>query len=141
MAHVKIRDHHIGLAPMPLTSLTAVSPLDGRYASQVDALRPYFSEFGLIRYRVRIEIEWLIALAGEASLPGIGPFSADSEAFLRGLSSGFSEADGERVKAIEATTNHDVKAIEYWLKERSAGNAQIMAASEFIHFEIGRAHV
>mgnify|MGYP003352944009 CR=1 FL=1 len=126
---------------MPLTSLTAVSPLDGRYASQVDALRPYFSEFGLIRYRVRIEIEWLIALAGEASLPGIGPFSADSEAFLRGLSSGFSEADGERVKAIEATTNHDVKAIEYWLKERSAGNAQIMAASEFIHFEIGRAHV
>ena len=119
---------------MPLTSLTAISPLDGRYASQVDALRPYFSEFGLIRYRVRIEIEWLIALAAEKSLQGIGPFSEESVAFLRGLSGNFAEADGERVKAIEARTNHDVKAIEYWLKERAAGNAQIMAASEFIHF-------
>ncbi len=119
---------------MPITSLTAISPLDGRYASQVDKLRAYFSEFGLIRYRVRIEIEWLIAIAGEKSLVGIGPFSKESVNFLRALSAGFSEADGEQVKAIEARTNHDVKAIEYWLKERAAGNAQIMAASEFIHF-------
>jgi len=119
---------------MPLTSLTAISPLDGRYASQVDSLRPYFSEFGLIRYRVRIEIEWLIALAAEKSLPGIGPFAEASVAFLRSLSSGFAQNDGERVKAIEARTNHDVKAIEYWMKERAAGNAEIMAASEFIHF-------
>ena len=119
---------------MPPTTLTAISPLDGRYASQVDSLRPYFSEFGLIRYRVRIEIEWLIALAAEEALSGIGPFSPDSVAFLRGLSANFSEADGEAVKAIEARTNHDVKAIEYWLKDRASGNAQIMAASEFIHF-------
>ena len=119
---------------MPLTSLTAISPLDGRYASQVDELRAYFSEFGLIRYRVRIEIEWLIALAGEKSLAGIDPFSRESVDFLRGLSAGFSEKDGGQVKAIEAKTNHDVKAIEYWLKERAAGNAQIMSASEFIHF-------
>ena len=119
---------------MPITSLTAISPLDGRYASQVDKLRAYFSEFGLIRYRVRIETEWLIAIAGEKSLVGIGPFSKESVNFLRALSAGFSEADGEQVKAIEARTNHDVKAIEYWLKERAAGNAQIMAASEFIHF-------
>jgi adenylosuccinate lyase len=118
---------------MTLSSLTAISPLDGRYASQVDALRPYFSEFGLIRYRVRIEIEWLIALAAESAL-GIGPFSTESVAFLRGLAAKFSESDGDRVKAIEAQTNHDVKAIEYWLKERAAGDARIMAASEFIHF-------
>ena len=96
-------------------------------------MRGFFSEFGLIRYRVRIEIEWLIALAGQASL-GIGPFSNESVTFLRELAAKFTEADGERVKAIEAQTNHDVKAIEYWLKERAASNAQIMAASEFIHF-------
>jgi len=119
---------------MPPTTLTAISPLDGRYASQVDKLRAYFSEFGLIRYRVRIEIEWLIALAAEKSLAGIGPFSPASIGFLRGLAANFSEADGEAVKAIEARTNHDVKAIEYWLKDRAAGNAEIMAASEFIHF-------
>ncbi|MFM9968485.1 MAG: adenylosuccinate lyase [Burkholderiales bacterium] len=119
---------------MPLSSLTAISPLDGRYASQVDSLRPYFSEFGLIRYRVRIEIEWLIALAAENALQGIGPFSATSVAFLRQLSATFCEKDGEAVKAIEATTNHDVKAIEYWLKDKAAGNAEILAASEFIHF-------
>jgi len=119
---------------MPPTTLTAISPLDGRYASQVDSLRAYFSEFGLIRYRVRIEIEWLIALAAEKSLAGIGPFSPASVGFLRGLSANFSESDGEAVKAIEAKTNHDVKAIEYWLKDRASGNAEIMSASEFIHF-------
>ena len=104
---------------MPFSALTALSPLDGRYAAQLDALRPYFSEFGLIRHRVRIEIEWLLALAADASLKEIGPFS---------------EADGERVKAIEAETNHDVKAIEYWLKERVKSNAEALKAAEFIHF-------
>jgi adenylosuccinate lyase len=119
---------------MPMTPLTAISPLDGRYSSQLDALRPYFSESGLIHYRVRVEIEWLIALAGEEALPEIKPFSRASIAFLRGLVEGFATRDAERVKAIEAETNHDVKAIEYWLKERAAGEAEVMRASEFIHF-------
>jgi adenylosuccinate lyase len=124
---------------MPLTALTALSPLDGRYSAQLDALRPYFSESGLIRYRVRVEIEWLIALAAERSLAEIGPFSESSVAFLRELARGFGERDAERVKAIEAETNHDVKAIEYWLKERARSGAQqnhaeVTRASEFIHF-------
>ncbi len=119
---------------MTLSSLNAVSPLDGRYASQADALRPYFSEFGLIRHRVRVEIEWLIALAAEPALPEIGPFSAGTVAALRQLADGFSEAHGARVKAIEAETNHDVKAIEYWLKEQVRGNPEALKAAEFIHF-------
>jgi adenylosuccinate lyase len=119
---------------MPLTSLTAVSPLDGRYASQADALRPYFSEFGLIHHRVRVEIEWLIALAQEPALREIGPFSKGTIDALRKLVADFSEADGARVKAIEAETNHDVKAIEYWLKERVRDNAEALKAAEFIHF-------
>ena len=119
---------------MPLTSLTAVSPLDGRYASQADALRPYYSEFGLIHHRVRVEIEWLIALAQEPALREIGPFSKGTIDALRKLVGDFSEADGARVKAIEAETNHDVKAIEYWLKERVRDNAEALKAAEFIHF-------
>ena len=119
---------------MPLTSLTAVSPLDGRYAAQVDALRPFFSEFGLIRHRVRVEIEWLIALAAEPALREIGPFAAATTAALRKLAADFSETDGARVKAIESETNHDVKAIEYWLKERVGDNAEALQAAEFIHF-------
>ncbi len=124
---------------MPPTPLTAISPLDGRYSAQVDALRPFFSEYGLIRYRVRVEIEWLIALAAEPAVREVGPFSADAVAFLRALANGFSEDDGERVKAIESQTNHDVKALEYWLKERSksdagARHAELFAATEFIHF-------
>ena len=119
---------------MALNTLTAVSPLDGRYASQADALRPFFSEFGLIRHRVRVEIEWLIALAAEPSLGEIGPFSAATVAALRKLAADFSQAHGERVKAIESETNHDVKAIEYWLKEQVRENAQALKAAEFIHF-------
>jgi len=119
---------------MPLSSLTALSPLDGRYAAQLDTLRPYFSEFGLIRHRVRIEIEWLVALAAEPALSEIGPFSAATVAELKKLCDEFSAADGERVKAIEAETNHDVKAIEYWLKDRVKGNAEALKAAEFIHF-------
>ena len=119
---------------MPLTSLTAISPLDGRYSAQLGALRGYFSESGLIRYRVRVEIEWLLALAAEKQLRDIGPFSQASIDFLRKLVSDFSGRDAERVKAIEQQTNHDVKAIEYWLKERAGDREEIEAASEFIHF-------
>ncbi|MBI2318620.1 MAG: adenylosuccinate lyase [Betaproteobacteria bacterium] len=119
---------------MPLTALTAVSPLDGRYAAQLELLRPYFSEFGLIRCRIRIELEWLIALARAPELAEIGPFSDATVDVLRRLARDLTEADAERVKAIEAETNHDVKAIEYWLKERSRDNAEVTRASEFIHF-------
>jgi adenylosuccinate lyase len=119
---------------MPLSALTALSPLDGRYASQADALRGYFSESALIRYRTRIEVEWLIALAANPAIPELPPFTAQSAAALRALVDGFSEEDAARVKAIEAQTNHDVKAIEYWLRERVAGDAALVAASEFIHF-------
>jgi len=119
---------------MPNSALTAISPLDGRYAGQLEPLRNYFSEFGLIRYRVRIEIEWLIALAAHAQLREIGPFSDATVAELRRLAAEFSTTNGERVKAIEAQTNHDVKAIEYWLKESAKGNPEVQKASEFIHF-------
>ena len=119
---------------MPQTPLTAISPLDGRYAGQLEALRAYFSEFGLIRYRVRVEIEWLIALAANPEIAEIGPFSAATVTELRRLAADFSESHGERVKAIEARTNHDVKAIEYWLKESAGSNPEVLAASEFIHF-------
>ena len=119
---------------MPHSTLTALSPLDGRYASQADALRAFFSESALIRYRTKIEVEWLIALAAEPAIPELPPFSATSAGALRALVAGFSEEDAARVKAIEAQTNHDVKAIEYWLRERVAGDAALVAASEFIHF-------
>ena len=119
---------------MLLSTLTALSPLDGRYASQADALRAFFSESALIRYRTKIEVEWLIALAAEPAIPELPPFSATSAGALRALVAGFSEEDAARVKAIEAQTNHDVKAIEYWLRERVAGDAALVAASEFIHF-------
>jgi len=119
---------------MPNSALTAISPLDGRYAGQLEPLRTYFSEFGLIRYRVRVEIEWLIALAANAHLREIGPFSDATVAELRRLAADFSAGNGERVKAIEAETNHDVKAIEYWLKESARSNPEVQKASEFIHF-------
>jgi len=119
---------------MPNSALTAISPLDGRYAGQLESLRNYFSEFGLIRYRVRVEIEWLIALAAHAQLREIGPFSDATMAELRRLAAEFSTGNGERVKAIEVQTNHDVKAIEYWLKETAKSNPEVQKASEFIHF-------
>jgi len=119
---------------MPNSALTAISPLDGRYAGQLEPLRTYFSEFGLIRYRVRVEIEWLIALAANAQLREIGPFSDATVAELRRLAADFSAGHGERVKAIEAETNHDVKAIEYWLKENARSNPEVQKVSEFIHF-------
>ena len=114
--------------------LVALSPLDGRYENKVSALRAHFSEYGLIRNRVRVEVEWLKALAAEGQLAEIAPFSATTLAELDAVVRDFAVADGEAVKAIEARTNHDVKAMEYWLKQRFAANAEVARASEFIHF-------
>jgi adenylosuccinate lyase len=114
--------------------LTALSPLDGRYASKVRPLQEHFSEFALIRERVAIEVAWLLALAAEPSFESLKPFSAAATAELERAAREFGLADAERVKAIEATTNHDVKAVEYWLRERFAGSEEIRAAAEFIHF-------
>ncbi|HET9701146.1 MAG TPA: adenylosuccinate lyase [Burkholderiales bacterium] len=119
---------------MAISPLTALSPLDGRYASKVEPLRPHFSEYALIRYRVRVEVEWLKALAREPGIAEIKDFSASTAGELERAAARFSEADAERVKAIERRTNHDVKAVEYWLRERFAGNAEVARAAEFIHF-------
>jgi adenylosuccinate lyase len=108
--------------------------LDGRYHRQLAPLTAYCSEAALIRYRVRVEIEWLIALAQEPGLAEVRPFSAAAAAELRQAAAAFGETDAARVKEIESRTNHDVKAIEYWLKERFAGHAEVAAASAFIHF-------
>jgi adenylosuccinate lyase len=118
---------------MPST-LTALSPLDGRYAEKTRPLQEHFSEFALIRERVAVEIEWLLALAAESGFAALRPFSAATQSELRRAAADFSLADAERIKAIEATTNHDVKAVEYWLRERFAKNAEVTAAAEFIHF-------
>ena len=119
---------------MPFSALTALSPLDGRYAGKVDALRPQFSEFGLIHRRLQVEIEWLKALAAEAHFSEIPAFSAATIAELDALVAGFGAAQAAEVKEIEAVTNHDVKALEYWIKKQLANNAEVMAVSEFIHF-------
>ena len=116
------------------SNLTALSPLDGRYAARVEPLRSHFSEFGLIRNRVRVEVEWLKALAASAELKEIAAFSKDTIAELDLVVSGFAEDDAEAVKKIEARTNHDVKAVEYWLLERFSANAEVTAAAGFIHF-------
>jgi adenylosuccinate lyase len=115
-------------------ALTALSPLDGRYASKVEALRPIFSEFGLMHRRVQVEIEWLLALAAEAKIAELPAFNAAQIATLTAIADDFSEADGERIKAIEATTNHDVKAVEYFIKEKIGGDASLAQAKEFVHF-------
>src|SRR5450631_1847694 len=117
-----------------LSPLTALSPLDGRYRTKVVALAEYFSEYGLIRERVRVELAWLEALSDEPAVTEVKPFSSAARAVLAAAASDFTVADAERVKAIERTTNHDVKAMEYWLKERFASAPEISAASEFIHF-------
>ena len=114
--------------------LSALSPLDGRYHKQLAPLTAYCSEAALIRYRVRVEIEWLIALAQEPGIAEVRPFSAAALEQLRQAAAAFGEADAARVKEIESRTNHDVKAVEYWLKERFAGQAEVAAAAEFIHF-------
>ena len=115
-------------------ALTALSPLDGRYAAKTRALQEHFSEFALVRHRVRVEIAWLKALADEPGFALLPPFSPATVAELDRVAAAFSVADAERVKAIEATTNHDVKAVEYWLREAFRGNAEVAAAGEFIHF-------
>lgn len=119
---------------MALTALTAISPLDGRYHDQINSLRSYYSEFGLIHYRVLIEIEWLKALSLEAGIPEIEPFSATTLAYLDQLVAQFSETDAEQIKIIEKRTNHDVKAIEYWLREKLSDNPETNNKLEFIHF-------
>jgi len=119
---------------MELNALTALSPLDGRYGSKTAPLRDFFSEYALIKYRVIIEIEWLKALAAEPAITEVPEFSAEAIALLDGIVDNFSVADAGRVKAIEATTNHDVKAVEYFLKEKIRPDAGILAVSEFIHF-------
>jgi adenylosuccinate lyase len=119
---------------MPLSPLTALSPLDGRYHGRLAPLRETFSELALIRCRVLIEVEWLKTLAREPAVAEVPPFSAATLASLDALATGFSEKDGERVKEIEGRTNHDVKAIEYFMREKLAGNREAMQAAEFIHF-------
>jgi adenylosuccinate lyase len=117
-----------------LTALTALSPLDGRYRSKLEPLAAYFSEAGLIRSRIRVELVWLAALAEESTIGELPPFSMSAQSALRDAIAGVDLAQAERVKAIEQTTNHDVKAIEYWLKERFANAPEIARASNFIHF-------
>jgi adenylosuccinate lyase len=119
---------------MDLTPLTALTPLDGRYRRTGDKLAPYFSEFGLIKYRVKVEIEWLKALADEPAIAEVPPFSAATLVELDAVATNFSLADAQAVKDHEKTTNHDVKAVEYFLKDKLAGNAQVTRVSEFIHF-------
>ena len=117
-----------------INPIAALSPLDGRYAKSVEALRPIFSEYGLMRARVKVELSWLKALAAEPKITEIPAFSDFTLAEIDKVIENFSLEDAAAVKAIEATTNHDVKAIEYWLKERFAGVPEVAAASEFIHF-------
>jgi len=119
---------------MELTSLTAVSPVDGRYGPKTEDLRPIFSEFGLIRHRVLVEVRWLQALADEPGIPEVPPLSGHARNVLEGILEGFSEEHARRIKNIERTTNHDVKAVEYFIKEHIAGNAELEAVSEHIHF-------
>ena len=119
---------------MSLSTLNALSPLDGRYQTKLDALRPFFSEYALIKHRAWVEVEWLKALSAAKDLQEIAPFSAATIKELDAAITNFSETDASQVKAIEARTNHDVKALEYWLKEKFETNSEVKKASEFIHF-------
>ncbi|NKQ12483.1 adenylosuccinate lyase [Pseudomonas sp. SST3] len=119
---------------MQLSSLTAVSPVDGRYAGKTSALRPIFSEFGLIRCRVQVEVRWLQRLAAHAGVPEVAPFSDEANALLDQLAENFQVEHAERVKEFERTTNHDVKAVEYLLKEQAKQLPELAKVNEFIHF-------
>ncbi len=119
---------------MELNALTAISPVDGRYGSRTVELRDIFSEFGLIKYRVTVEVRWLQQMAAIAGIAEVPAFSPEANALLDAIVDNFSLADAERVKEIERTTNHDVKAVEYLLKEKVAASAELAAVSEFIHF-------
>jgi len=118
----------------PTSSLLAISPLDGRYSSKCDDLAPYFSEFGLMRYRVQVEVKWLEALANNPAITELTPIGTSGQQCLNQLIDEFSLADAERIKAIEATTNHDVKAVEYFIKEKLQDNAELSRHLEFVHF-------
>ncbi|MCM0611728.1 adenylosuccinate lyase [Marinobacter sediminum] len=119
---------------MELTALTAISPVDGRYGSKVSVFRDIFSEYGLIRNRVTVEIRWLQKLAAHTGITEVPPLSGDANAFLDKMISDFSLPDAERIKDIETTTNHDVKAVEYFIKEKIAGVPELHAVTEFVHF-------
>nr|WP_314263786.1 adenylosuccinate lyase [uncultured Moellerella sp.] len=119
---------------MELSSLTAISPIDGRYGDKVNVLRGIFSEFGLLKFRVQVEIRWLQKLAATAEIKEVPPFDADANAYLDQIAANFTEDDAKRIKEIERTTNHDVKAVEYFLKEKVAAIPALDAVSEFIHF-------
>ena len=119
---------------MTLSTLTAISPIDGRYASKVDALRPIASEFGLMRARVEVELAWIKSLASNPQINEVPPLSEQAIAQIDAIVADFSETDGESIKAIERTTNHDVKAIEYFIKEQFAVNPELNAIAEFVHF-------
>ena len=119
---------------MEITSLTAVSPIDGRYANKTQSLRKIFSEYGLIRNRVIVEVRWLAMLSDNVAIKEVNQFSDDTRAELEQIIAEFSEADAHKVKEFEATTNHDVKAVEYFLKQRFSINSELDAVSEFLHF-------
>ncbi|NCW74445.1 MAG: adenylosuccinate lyase [Gammaproteobacteria bacterium] len=119
---------------MNLSMLTAISPIDGRYASKVDALRPIASEFGLMRARVEVELAWIKSLASHPQIDEVAPLSEQAITQIDAIVADFAEADGERIKEIERTTNHDVKAIEYFIKEKFALSPELNAISEFVHF-------
>jgi adenylosuccinate lyase len=119
---------------MSHATLTALSPLDGRYAAKVEPLRPIFSEFGLMHRRVHVEIHWLLALAAHPGIVELPAFPAEAVTRLLAITDGFSIEDGERIKAIEATTNHDVKAVEYLIKEKIGNDPALAQAKEFVHF-------
>ncbi|SEO52104.1 adenylosuccinate lyase [Aquisalimonas asiatica] len=119
---------------MELTRLTALSPVDGRYGTKAEALQPIFSEYGLIRHRLIVEVRWLQALAAEPAIAEVPALSSAASARLDALVDGFDPEQAARVKALEATTNHDVKAVEYYIKEAIAGDAELAAISEFVHF-------
>lgn len=119
---------------MELSALTAISPVDGRYGAKTQELRAIFSEFGLLRFRVEVEVRWLQALAEHADIREVPALSAEANAYLDQIVANFCEADGQRIKDIESTTNHDVKAVEYFLKEKVEALPELAAVSEFIHF-------
>jgi len=119
---------------MNLTNLTAISPLDGRYGDKTAELKPIFSEYGLMRFRVQVELRWLQALANQPDIQEVPALSDEANTLLNGITDNFSETDALRIKEIESTTNHDVKAVEYFIKEKMTGNKELEAVSEFIHF-------
>jgi adenylosuccinate lyase len=119
---------------MELSALTAISPIDGRYGAKTAPLREFFSEYGLIKNRVSVEIRWLLFLSQQPAITEIGQLSSEASALLQSVASDFGIEQAMRIKTIESTTNHDVKAVEYFLKEQIAGNSELMAINEFVHF-------